>query len=84
MSAVHPEKSLNDLYIYIFPLFLVMEERNTVYKEIEELEEKLSSSQKQLEGSVKENKTMSDHLETLKREIDSALQDRDHAMKEVN
>lgn len=60
-----------------------MRERQTVHQEMDQLECKLTSSQKKLETTVKENKSKSDQLETFKREIDSALQDRDHALKEV-
>ena len=60
-----------------------MSERNQVYKEIEQLEERLSTSQKRADSSQQQSKSMADELETLRREIKSALQDRDHAMKEV-
>ena len=60
-----------------------MEERNTVYKEMDQLEEKLTASQKNEDDLQKKNKSKTEELETLRREIASALQDRDQAMKQV-
>ena len=61
-----------------------MSERNQVYKEIDQLEEKLSTSEQRSQRHQREGKVMAEELETLRREIKSALQDRDHAMKEVS
>ncbi|XP_036145401.1 disks large homolog 5 isoform X2 [Monomorium pharaonis] len=70
---------------------LIMGERDTVHKEIEKLGDDLAQAytkvthleteNKQL---VDEKKTLSYQIETLKREISSALQDRDEALKMCN
>ncbi|KAL4154064.1 hypothetical protein QTP88_001897 [Uroleucon formosanum] len=70
---------------------LIMSERDTVHKELEKLSEDLSQAYKKnksLENEIKscrdEKKTLQLHVESLKREILSALHDRDKALKECN
>ncbi|XP_046989879.1 disks large homolog 5 [Schistocerca americana] len=70
---------------------LIMSERDTVHKEMEKLSEDLTEAFKKyktLEGENKEcmekKKALSYQVETLKREIASALHDRDRALKECN
>ncbi|XP_068081799.1 disks large homolog 5 [Anabrus simplex] len=70
---------------------LIMSERDTVHKEMEKLSDDLAQAfekNKTLEGQNKdlleEKKTLSYQIETLRREIASALHDRDKALKECN
>ncbi|GLG94078.1 Disks large 1 tumor suppressor protein, partial [Gryllus bimaculatus] len=70
---------------------LIMSERDTVHKEMEKLSDDLAQAfkkNKTLEGEskelVEEKKALSYQVETLKREIASALHDRDKALKECN
>lgn len=70
---------------------LIMSERDTVHKEMEKLSEDLSQAFKKNKAVESENKdlleekkTLSYQVETLKREIASALHDRDKALKECN
>ncbi|XP_025995643.1 disks large homolog 5 isoform X2 [Solenopsis invicta] len=70
---------------------LIMGERDTVHKEIEKLGDDLSQAyskvthlETQNKQLVDEKKTLSYQIETLKREISSALQDRDEALKMCN
>ncbi|CAB0004616.1 unnamed protein product [Nesidiocoris tenuis] len=70
---------------------LIMSERDTVHKEMEKLTEDLTQAKKKnkvIEAEAKqfaeEKKALTYQVETLKREIASALHDRDKALKEVN
>ncbi|XP_073985790.1 MAGUK family member discs large 5 isoform X1 [Rhodnius prolixus] len=70
---------------------LIMSERDTVHKEMEKLTEDLTGAFKKnsiLEAELKElqdeKKALAYQVETLKREIASALHDRDKALKECN
>jgi len=70
---------------------LIMSEHDTVYNKLEKLSEDLSQAynkNKSLEDEIKscrdEKKTLQLHVESLKREISSALHDRDKALKECN
>ncbi|XP_011646961.1 disks large homolog 5-like isoform X7 [Pogonomyrmex barbatus] len=70
---------------------LIMGERDTVHKEIEKLGDDLAQAyakvthlETQNKQLVEEKKTLSYQIETLKREISSALQDRDEALKLCN
>uniref|UniRef100_A0A0A9XJ47 PDZ domain-containing protein n=1 Tax=Lygus hesperus TaxID=30085 RepID=A0A0A9XJ47_LYGHE len=70
---------------------LIMSERDTVHKEMEKLTEDLAQAKKKnkaIEAEAKqmaeEKKALTYQVETLKREIASALHDRDKALKEVN
>ncbi|XP_022255283.1 disks large homolog 5-like isoform X3 [Limulus polyphemus] len=61
---------------------LIMSERDQVHKEIERLQEELGEAQKRCSAAVGQQKTSM--VESLRREISSALQDRDRALKECN
>ncbi|XP_034934539.1 disks large homolog 5 isoform X6 [Chelonus insularis] len=70
---------------------LIMGERDTVHKEMEKLGDDLSQAyskithlENQNKQLVDEKKTLSYQIETLRREISSALHDRDEALKECN
>ncbi|EZA57168.1 Disks large-like protein [Ooceraea biroi] len=70
---------------------LIMGERDTVHKEIEKLGDDLAQAyakithlETQNKQLIDEKKTLSYQIETLKREISSALQDRDDALKMCN
>ncbi|PSN54915.1 hypothetical protein C0J52_01656 [Blattella germanica] len=70
---------------------LIMSERDTVHKEMEKLSDDLTQAFKknktlEVENKdfVEEKKALSYQIETLKREIASALHDRDKALKECN
>ncbi|GIY48544.1 disks large homolog 5 [Caerostris darwini] len=63
---------------------LIMSERDTVHKEMERLQEELAEAQKIVKSSEGTNKATAEEVETLRREISSALQDRDRALKECN
>ncbi|XP_050531919.1 disks large homolog 5 [Daktulosphaira vitifoliae] len=70
---------------------LIMSERDSVHNELEKLSEDLSQAynkNKALENEIKscreDKKTLQLHVESLKREISSALHDRDKALKECN
>ncbi|XP_065226709.1 disks large homolog 5 isoform X2 [Planococcus citri] len=70
---------------------LIMSERDTVHKEMEKLTEdkaqaikKIKLLENESKQYLEEKKTLSYHIETLKREIASALHDRDKALKECN
>lgn len=70
---------------------LIMSERDTVHKEMEKLNDDLTQEYKKskiLESEnkdlVEEKKTLNYQMETLRREIASALHDRDKALKECN
>ncbi|XP_023210060.1 disks large homolog 5-like [Centruroides sculpturatus] len=63
---------------------LIMSERDSVHKEIERLQEELSESQKMIKAFESQKKAALEEVESLRREIASALQDRDHAIKECN
>ncbi|XP_014262219.1 disks large homolog 5 isoform X2 [Cimex lectularius] len=70
---------------------LIMSERDTVHKEMEKLTEDLAQAYKKnkaIESEAKdlaeEKKALSYQIETLQREIASALHDRDKALKECN
>ncbi|XP_068992333.1 disks large homolog 5 isoform X1 [Neodiprion pinetum] len=70
---------------------LIMGERDTVHKEMEKLGDDLTQAynkithlENQNKQFVEEKKTLSYQIETLRREISSALHDRDEALKECN
>lgn len=70
---------------------LIMSERDSVHKEMEKLSDDLSQEikknktlQTQNKELLEEKKILSYQIETLKREIQSALHDRDKALKECN
>ncbi|XP_008557808.1 disks large homolog 5 isoform X4 [Microplitis demolitor] len=70
---------------------LIMGERDTVHKEMEKLGddltkayEKIAKLENQNKQHVDEKKTLSYQIETLRREISSALHDRDETLKECN
>ncbi|XP_014472713.1 PREDICTED: disks large homolog 5 isoform X2 [Dinoponera quadriceps] len=70
---------------------LIMGERDTVHKEIEKLTDDLSQAygkvthlETQNKQLAEEKKTLSYQIETLKREISSALQDRDETLQLCN
>lgn len=70
---------------------LIMSERDSVHKEMEKLTDDLSqelkknkSLQAQNKEFAEEKKVLAYQVETLKREIQSALHDRDKALKECN
>ncbi|KAF8796408.1 Disks large like protein [Argiope bruennichi] len=63
---------------------LIMSERDTVHKEMERMQEELNEAQKVIKSSEGTNKATAEEVETLRREITSALQDRDRALKECN
>lgn len=63
---------------------LIMSERDSVHKEIERLQEELQESQKKARQFETSHKASLDEIESLKREIASALQDRDRALKELS
>ncbi|XP_046819894.1 disks large homolog 5-like isoform X6 [Vespa crabro] len=70
---------------------LIMGERDTVHKEMEKLGDDLTQSftkithlENQNKQLVDEKKTLSYQIETLRREISSALQDRDESLKQCN
>ncbi|XP_014609280.1 PREDICTED: disks large homolog 5 isoform X4 [Polistes canadensis] len=70
---------------------LIMGERDTVHKEMEKLGDDLSQSynkithlETQNKQLIEEKKTLSYQIETLRREISSALQDRDESLKQCN
>jgi len=70
---------------------LIMSERDSVHYELEKLTEDLSQAcnkNKSLENEIKlcrdEKKTLLLHIESFKREISSALHDRDKALRECN
>ncbi|XP_019881509.1 disks large homolog 5 isoform X3 [Aethina tumida] len=70
---------------------LTMSERDTVHKEMEKLSDDLAQAVKKIKMLDSENKDLQDEkrglnfqLESLRREISSALQERDKAIKECN
>ncbi|XP_058794522.1 disks large homolog 5-like isoform X3 [Phymastichus coffea] len=70
---------------------LIMSERDTVHQEMETLSNDLSQAyakathlESENKHLVEEKKTLSYQVETLRREISSALHDRDEALKECN
>lgn len=70
---------------------LVMRERDTVHKEIEKLQDDLSQSNKKLKTIEAKNNELNDEkkmllyqVESLRREIMSALDDRDMALKVIS
>ncbi|KAJ1521902.1 hypothetical protein ONE63_002238 [Megalurothrips usitatus] len=70
---------------------LIMSERDTVHKEMEKLTDDLTQAfnknrtlEVENKDSLEEKKALSYQVETLKREIASALHDRDKALKECN
>ncbi|XP_043477126.1 disks large homolog 5 isoform X2 [Leptopilina heterotoma] len=69
---------------------LIMGERDTVHKEMEKLSEDLAQATSHITHLENQNKqlvdekTLSYQIETLQREISSALHDRDEALKECN
>lgn len=70
---------------------LIMSERDTVHKEMEKLSDDLQASLKRnsalesaLQSSREEQRATALQAETLRREIASALQDRDRALKECS
>ncbi|XP_060523057.1 disks large homolog 5 [Cylas formicarius] len=70
---------------------LIMSERDTVHKEMEKLSDDLSQAMKKLTILDSTNKELQEEkraqnyqLESLRREISSALQERDKALKECN
>ncbi|XP_071107685.1 LOW QUALITY PROTEIN: disks large homolog 5-like [Haliotis cracherodii] len=63
---------------------LIMSERDTVHKEIEQLHDKLVEVTKKVTVLEKDKKSAEDQAETLKREVASALQDRDKCRRECN
>ncbi|XP_011504638.1 PREDICTED: disks large homolog 5 [Ceratosolen solmsi marchali] len=70
---------------------LIMSERDTVHQEMETLGNDLSQAyakvthlENENKQLVEEKKTLSYQIETLRREISSALHDRDEALKESN
>ncbi|KZC04634.1 Disks large like protein 5, partial [Dufourea novaeangliae] len=70
---------------------LIMGERDTVHKEMEKLGDDLTQAytkityfENQNKQLMEEKKALSYQIETLRREISSALQDRDEALKQCN
>ncbi|XP_016919251.1 disks large homolog 5 isoform X4 [Apis cerana] len=70
---------------------LIMGERDTVHKEMEKLGDDLTQAytkithiENQNKQFIEEKKALSYQIETLRREISSALQDRDEALKQCN
>ncbi|XP_078032604.1 MAGUK family member discs large 5 isoform X3 [Augochlora pura] len=70
---------------------LIMGERDTVHKEMEKLGDDLTQAyakvthfENQNKQFMEEKKALSYQIETLRREISSALQDRDEALKQSN
>lgn len=63
---------------------LIMSERDSVHKEIERLQEELQEAQSKARQAETAHKASLDEMESLKREIASALQDRDRALKELS
>lgn len=63
---------------------LIMSERDSVHKEIERLQEELQEAQGKARQAEAAHKASLDEMEGLKREIASALQDRDRALKELS
>uniref|UniRef100_A0A224YRI2 Discs large log 5a n=1 Tax=Rhipicephalus zambeziensis TaxID=60191 RepID=A0A224YRI2_9ACAR len=63
---------------------LIMSERDSVHKEIERLQEELQEAQSKARQTETAHKASLDEMEGLKREIASALQDRDRALKELS
>lgn len=63
---------------------LIMSERDSVHKEIEKLHEDLQDVQKRNDSLEKENRLTSSELESLRRELASALLDRDRALELCN
>ncbi|XP_076762837.1 MAGUK family member discs large 5 isoform X3 [Xylocopa sonorina] len=70
---------------------LIMGERDTVHKEMEKLGDDLTQAytkithlENQNKQFMEEKKALSYQIETLRREISSALQDRDEALKQCN
>ncbi|XP_043274721.1 disks large homolog 5 isoform X4 [Venturia canescens] len=70
---------------------LIMGERDTVHKEMEKLGDDLTQAfakithlENQNKQYIDEKKTLTYQIETLRREISSALHDRDEALKECN
>ncbi|XP_029347232.1 disks large homolog 5-like [Acyrthosiphon pisum] len=70
---------------------LIMSERDSVHNDLEKLSKELSQAynkNKSLENEIKscrdEKKTLQLHFESLKRELSSALHDRDKALRECN
>ncbi|XP_068970470.1 disks large homolog 5 isoform X3 [Bombus flavifrons] len=70
---------------------LIMGERDTVHKEMEKLGDDLTQAytkithlENQNKQFMEEKKALSYQIETLRREISSALQDRDDALKQCN
>ena len=70
---------------------LIMSERDSVHKEIEKLQDEVSTTNtkmKEVESSSKKNdeekRTYLCQIELLKREIEAALLDRDKAIKEAH
>ncbi|XP_024942820.1 disks large homolog 5 isoform X2 [Cephus cinctus] len=68
---------------------LIMGERDTVHKEMEKLGDDLTQAYAKITHLENQNKqfveeTLSYQIETLRREISSALHDRDEALKECN
>ncbi|XP_017882717.1 disks large homolog 5-like isoform X6 [Ceratina calcarata] len=70
---------------------LIMGERDTVHKEMEKLGDDLTQAytkithlENQNKQLIEEKKALSYQIETLRREISSALQDRDEALKQCN
>ncbi|XP_060812535.1 disks large homolog 5-like isoform X7 [Bombus pascuorum] len=70
---------------------LIMGERDTVHKEMEKLGDDLTQAytkithlENQNKQFIEEKKALSYQIETLRREISSALQDRDDALKQCN
>ena len=63
---------------------LIMSERDTVHKEIEQLQDKLTGLQKKYDRLENENKMAVKEIETQRGEMDSAHQEREHAIKQYN
>ena len=63
---------------------LIMSERDSVHKEIDRLNEDLAAISRRGETLEEENKSFREEVEGLKRELASALMDRDQALKECS
>ena len=63
---------------------LIMSERDSVHKEIEKLQEEQQLLQKRNKQIESEKKVLAEETESLKREISSALFDRDRVLKVCN
>ncbi|XP_074647785.1 disks large homolog 5-like isoform X2 [Tubulanus polymorphus] len=63
---------------------LVMSERDSVHKEMEQLQDKLSEATRRVNALENENKSTREESETLRREVTTAIAERDLAVKSCN